>query len=173
MIASVHKSLADLFRSLYAPRHLLSAITVVKYEGTLRHFDRFLGCTSQPTDLEEDRIAEFLYWFSDGRQPWTVTTARKHLLALANYAHRKGIIAEAPDVARVKLYERLPEAYTIEEISHIVDAAGHMQGIFSGVPGCVFFPALFFDGIRHGRTGGRNLVARMGRLVLKQASLLG
>jgi integrase len=63
------------------------------------------------------------------------------------------LISEAPDVSRVKLYERLPEAYTIEEISRLVDAAGHIQGNFSGVPGSRFWPALFLTAYD---TGGRS-----------------
>jgi integrase len=127
-------------------------VTVEKYSITIRHFSRFLCRSAQVSDLEEDGISEFLSLFSESHQPWTVTTARKHLLALANYAHRKGLVCEVPDVMRVKLYGRLPEAYTIEEISRLVAAARHVQGFFSGVPGSLFFPALFLVAYD---TGGR------------------
>jgi len=127
--------------------------TAQKYEITIRAFGRFLGRMPEVRDLEDDTISDFLCWYSTGRMPDTVWTARKHLVALGNFAHRRGIIPIAPDVQRVRLYERLPQPYTIDEISRLVQASRHMQGNFSGVPGALFFPALFLVAYD---TGGRS-----------------
>lgn len=153
MIASAYGSLADFLQSAYAPRKFLSEQTVAKYEITLRHYGRFLGRSAEIADLDEDRIAEFLSDFRRDHQSWTVVTARKHLQALGTYAHRKGLLNDAPDVVRVPLHERLPQAYTIDEIGRLVQAARHVQGMFSGVPGRLFFPALFLVAYD---TGGRS-----------------
>ncbi len=145
MIASAYPSLAEFFASVYHPRRLLgsSPLTVEQYAVTLRHFARFLSKTPMVTDLDEDRISEFLLWFSEGRKSYTVWSVRKHLMALANYAHKKGLICEVPDVAPVRRECRAPRGYHAEDIMQLLAAARDVAGKISGVEAGPFWFAFF------------------------------
>ena len=95
------------------------------------------------SDLDEDRLSEFLEWFLDGRQPSTVWSARKHLMALAAYAQKKGLLHEVPDIAKIRRESRAPQAYGIDDIVRLMAAARGVEGEISGVPAPSFWSAFF------------------------------
>ena len=61
--------------------------------------------------------------------------ARKDIVAIANYAHKRGLLLEAPDVPLIQKPLRLPEAYTLDQVQALVRAAGDVDRSFGGVPG--------------------------------------
>lgn len=145
MIASAYASLAEFTDRLYAPRRLIGSppITVKKYHITIRHFGRHLGRVPTLTDLDEDRIADFLVAFGSNHAPYTVKGARSCLMALAVYAHRRGLIAEVPDVARIPVWQTTPDSYTIEDIAKLLAGGREERGEICGIPASRFFPAVF------------------------------
>jgi integrase len=138
-------TLRGFFDQVYRPRRLLTGSegTIVQYGVAIRHFARFLGRPALLADLTEKPIGDFLMSFSRGRQPGTVWSARKNLLSLAAYAHRKGLLAEVPDVAPVKRLHRAPQAYTVADIERLLAAARQATGDVAGVPAGLFWSALF------------------------------
>ncbi len=145
MISSAYPSLASFFNEVYQPRRLLncSPRTLEQYQIALRHFGRFLGRTPLVTDLDSDRIADFLAHLSSIRQANTVRNNRAMLVALATYAQKRGLLVEVPDVMPVRPLRRLPTSYTIEEISRLLAACHGVRGEIDGVPGRLFWSALF------------------------------
>lgn len=145
MIASAYPTLSGFFSALYQPRRLCgcSSATIQQYMIVIRHFSRFLERPPQVADLDEARISEFLVWFAVGRKIATVWNARKHLLALANYAHRKGLLYEVPDIMKIRIPKKLPTAYSVADIAKLLEAAGGMAGMVGRIPAKRFWPALF------------------------------
>jgi integrase len=156
VIRSAYPTLSAFFAEFYRPRRLLdgSPLTLQQYAVTLRKFSAFLGRPAQITDLDEDRLTEFLSTLTGHLSACSVNSARKHLLALANFANRKGFLAEAPDVAKVRLPKRIPVAYTAEQIGQLLSACRDIKGLINGVPGTLFWSAAFLvlydTGIRAG-----------------------
>ena len=145
MLDPAHPTLPEFFSKVYRPRRVLGASpkTAELYAITKRHFGRFLGRDAMVSDLDSDRIAEFLSWFMDGRSANTVWGARKQLMALANYAQRRGLLYEVPEVARVRCMRRTPEAYTYEDMVRLVEAARGSAGLIAGISASLFYPCLF------------------------------
>lgn len=145
MLRSAFPTLSAFFADSYRPHRLTGAspATIGQYGVTLNHFRRFLCREPQLHDLDSDRIVEFLTWLSPGRSPGSVWNARKHLLALATFAHRKGAITEVPEVARVRQLRRAPTSYTIENIARLLTAARGTAGLIGQVPAPLFFSAIF------------------------------
>jgi len=154
MIAPAYSTLLEFFINVYAPRRLLggSALTRAQYAVVVRHFSRYLRRPAQVSDLDEDRLSEFLAWFADGRQAATVWGARKNLMALATYAHKKGMLLEVPDIPFIRPPNRIPQAYSVAEITKLLAAGRDVPGEISGVPSRFFFCALFLCAYD---TGGR------------------
>jgi integrase len=145
MIASAYPDLASFFTQLYQPRRLIgcSAQTVEQYRALILRFGNFLGRAATLPDLDEDRISEFLAWFSAGHRPATVAGTRSKLLALAGYAQRRGLLSEMPDVSPIRQLKRAPQAYTVEHIARLLAAARGTTGSIAGIPASLFFYCLF------------------------------
>ncbi len=146
MIASVYPSLVEFFNSVYRPRRLLgcSPATVKHYQVAIRHLNRFFGHPATLEDIaDEDRVTEFMEWFSVGRKPATIATQRSQMVALLSYAHRRGLIAIVPDIPRVPQLYRAPNSYTVEEVDRLVKAARDASGEICGIPASFYWVANF------------------------------
>lgn len=108
----------------------------------LRQFCRFLGRPALIIDLDEDRISEFLAARLRSHAAITVDRERSKLLALANYAHRRGTLAEVPDVMRVRVLRRSPTSYNLRDIGRLLSVSRGVEGEISGVPAGRFWTAL-------------------------------
>jgi integrase len=63
-----------------------------------------------------------------------VAKDKAHLSALWNFAARKRIAAEFPDLPRLRVPTRPPRGYTVAEVSALVRAARTAHGSIGGVP---------------------------------------
>jgi integrase len=146
------------FSEVYRPRRLLggSPETIRLFLMTIRHYGNWLGREPLITDLDEDRISEFLAYRAElGLSLETVWTERKHLVALGNYAHKRGLIAVAPDVERIRTFRRAPQSYNVEDIARLLAAGRECRGVICGIPARLFYPALFLTAYdTGGRAGG-------------------
>ncbi len=149
-------SLREFFDEYYRPRRLLdgSIHTVHRYENAFRHFHRFLGREPMVSDLDETTMTALIKHHSQGRAAHTVVTLRNKLMALANYAHKKGLLAEVPDVPRIRVPQRLPVAFTVNEISRLVEAARQVSGERCLIPAGKFWSALFLVAYDTGARAG-------------------
>ena len=146
MIASVYPTLNDFFAACYRPRRLLgcSAPTIKHYAVAIRHLHRFFGRPVTLADLaDEDRVAEFMAWFAEGRRPATVATQRSQMVALLTYAHRRGLIAAVPDIPRVSQLQHAPDSYTVTEVARLVNAARDAVGEICGIPASFYWMSNF------------------------------
>jgi integrase len=141
-------TIRELMTERYAPLHNLSARSVVLFGHSIDRLRDFLEREPVVADFDDLTIAKFLRWRAvtphRGRvcSPASVAKDKAHLSALWNFAARKRIAAEFPDLPRLKVPTRPPRGYTVQEVSAIIRAARVCQGSIGGVPAPWFWMTL-------------------------------
>ena len=138
-------TLRKFFETIYRPRKIPGCKdgTSHKYNILFRHLERHMGREPMVSDLTEDVFASYVAERLPGRSPATVDGEQAKLLALANYAAKKGYLPEVPDVAPIKVYKRIPIACTVDEIGRWLTAAGKVKGDINGIPARLYWTCLF------------------------------
>jgi site-specific recombinase XerD len=136
--------LVEFFETIYAPLKLRgkSENTTRLYHCTLRSFARWLE--RQPTldDLEDLTLARFLTKRASERSAFTAEKERTQLLSLARFACDRGLLGTRPCVPPATLPERIPTAWTIDQIRSLIRATDKEVGYVDGVPTNLYFRAL-------------------------------
>lgn len=156
MICSAIRNLDELFALAYRPRRLIgcSPNTIKDWLIVLRGFSRWVGREPDLTDLDEDTISAYLAEFAVSHAPATTKGRRAKLLALARFAHSRGMIAETPDVALVHQEERLPDSFDEQQLRSLTRAAGQCQGFVCGIPAARFWVAVLLVAFCTGARAG-------------------
>lgn len=98
---------------------------------SLRAWGTFLGSEPTVADLTDERINGYLDWMRAHRKPDTCRTRRGNLLILWHWAFQESITDTAPRrVRKIRRVDRLPTAWTLEEIRSLIAAAGELTGAF-------------------------------------------
>jgi integrase len=138
----------DLMTERYAPLHNLSPRSVQLFNHSIDRLKDFLEREPVVADFDDLTIAKFLRWRAAtphrGKicSPASVAKDKAHLSALWNFAARKRIAAEFPDLPRLKVPTRPPRAYTVAEVSAIIRATKTCQGAIGEAPAPWFWATL-------------------------------
>mgnify|MGYP001564619267 CR=1 FL=1 len=116
--------------------------TWAQYQATLRRFDRYLQRPAMVADLTESTVVGFLAHVAESSCLGTVATKRAHLLALWTWAAKKHYTDEWPDLPLVKVPQRIPTAWTVEQVTRLLDACRGMLGLCAGLPAGFFWRSL-------------------------------
>jgi integrase len=153
-------SLVKFFDKMYRPRRLLqsSPHVVRKYQRAIARLGDELGRSPLVGDLNEGNIlliAERL--INSGRSAGTANDNRKQLVALGNFAVKRGYLRQFDDVAKLKVNEPAPTAWRQDDLQRLMDAVAKVtrgRKIFGGLTARWFwesFIRLMLDtGIRFG-----------------------
>lgn len=127
-------TLTEVLTSLYSPIRGLSPRTETLYGYTLRAWGEMLGRDPVLADLDEVAVARFL--LARGRQvsPATLAKDRAQLVALWSFSAKRGLVDRWPEVRRIVVPERVPEAWTAEEFRRLLAAASLERTVLGGVP---------------------------------------
>ena len=138
------RTLLDFFEQVYRPLKLIgcSPNTSRQYRIMIGVYSRHLGRDARLSDLTDVAVAGFLSLYSEGRSPCTVNKARDHLVALWNYAARKRLVYEFPDVPKIPAYKRRPQAWTPEQVQAIFNACITEPGTIETIPAWQWWTAL-------------------------------
>jgi integrase len=113
------------------------------YLNALANFGQFLGQQPQLTDLLDENISECMAWMvSRGRQPETANKVRTHLVALWNWAAKKGHVSEFPTVGKIPAPQRIPRAWLQEELERIFISTRNTPGKVGDVPAALWWTSL-------------------------------
>jgi hypothetical protein len=137
--------LQDFFESYYLPLKLRSRSrnTIRLYRHSVRSFGKFLDRPAKLTDLTDDTVSAYLAWLVSRKlSPYTVNKERSQLLAIWNYAARKGHVATFPDVQPERVPQRVPQAWTTDELSRLIESCRSQSGDVCGVPAADWWTAL-------------------------------
>jgi integrase len=117
--------LFDAFHELYRPLRLRgkSHRTTQLYECCIRAFGRWLGREPVVTDLDDLIVSRYLEARAETVAPLTAERERIELCALARLLAERRVIEFPLTVRPGRLPERVPEAWSLEEMAALLAAA--------------------------------------------------
>jgi len=143
-------TLEELLDGYYIPLQGVSARTEKLYRYTIRAFGEHLGRPATVADLEELTVARFLSARLREKAVATAAKDRTQLRALWGFAARRGLTDKWPQIRRIRVPERVPQAWLTDELQRLLDAAGERQGSIAGVPARLWWRSLILTGYEVG-----------------------
>jgi len=134
--------LHHVLRDLYAPLTGVSDRTITLYGYTLRSWGEVLGRPPETTDLEELSVARFLAHRVRSLSAATAAKDRAQIRALWEFCARRRLCDTWPQVPRIIVPERIPEAWLTDEMKAILAAAAQEQGRIGGFPAAAVWKAI-------------------------------
>ena len=137
-------TLQHLFDNFYRPLRLRgrSANTTRLYGCTIRAFGKWLGYPPTIDDLSDLTLSQYLDHRAAIRSPYTAEKERSQLCSLWRFAADRGVVPTRPEVPPAPLPDRVPRAWTLDELGGIYRAAAATRGYIGSVPAGVWFSAL-------------------------------
>jgi integrase len=119
-------TLYDAFHKLYRPLRLRgkSARTTELYQCMMRSFGRWLGRDPVVADLDDLVVSRYLEARATQVAPLTAERERIQLCALARLLAERRVIEFPLTVPPGRLPERVPEAWSLEDMARLLAAAG-------------------------------------------------
>ena len=139
--------LRELFSEHYQPTRLRGGRNTVRLYGcVMNRLTEHFGREPDTSDLQNNTIAKYLDSRSSQVSPHTVERERTQILALWRFAcvHRIGSVESMPDVPAGRLPQKIPTAWTAEEMKLLMVAARMTPGTIAGREAGNFFHALIF-----------------------------
>jgi len=129
-------TLQNLFDDYYRPLRLRgrSANTSRLYGCTIRSFWKWLRHEPTIDDLTDLTISRFLEHRGSTRSPYTAEKERTQLIALWRFAADRGFVRDRPCVPPAPLPDRIPEAWSVDQLRSLVRAAVATPGRVGTVP---------------------------------------
>lgn len=139
------RTLSELFETAYVRKiRDASENTLRVHRITLGKLNRFLARDATLHDLNDATISDFVWWIhrTEDRSARTANRCRDSILAQWRYYARKGIVPLWPDVPALREPERIPVAWTREELQRLFIAISGETGDVHGVPATVWWHSL-------------------------------
>jgi integrase len=149
-------NLSDLL-DRYSVLNNLTDKTITLYHATLARFTEFLRAESGNTayvpttgDLDDLVVSKFLRWRAKtsyrGKvvKPASVLKDRTQLVALWNFAAKKRLAAEFPALAKMRVSQRVPRAYTSEDVAKLIITARRRPRNVGGKPAAWWWSTLIY-----------------------------
>lgn len=147
--------LHQVLTEFYAPLTGVCDRTIALYHYTLRSWGELLGRAPETTDLEELAVARFLQHRVRTKSAATAAKDRAQLRAIWEFCARRRLCETWPQVPRIIVPERVPEAWLIDELQRAIDSARQEPLTYCGFPGSLVFPAILLTAYSTGeRIGG-------------------
>lgn len=113
---------------VYAPLRNCAARTVDLYRGTIDRFRDFLGRTPELSDLNDLTVARFLQARQRlGVSLATVAKDRAQLAGMWTLAAKRHLVIDFPTLPPIRSPERVPVAWTIEQMRKILAAINDLK----------------------------------------------
>ena len=125
------QSLESYFIGDFAPRFLRGRTDNTKrlYKISIRTFGKFLERSAMLSDLTDETVDRHLDWFhAKPRSAATVNKERANLLAIWRFACRKGDLEKWPDVQQLVEPDRVPSAWSMNQINSILSCCSTLTG---------------------------------------------
>lgn len=123
--------------SAYVQKHLRfgSASTKKQYLVTLHNLAKFLGREPMLSDLSDGLVSDMMAWFlSRGRSARGANKVRSNLHCLWSFAARQGWVSKWPDTRKLVEPERIPVAWSREEMRVLFRCLDSQPGEIAGIP---------------------------------------
>jgi len=145
-------TLDSFLHDVYVPLRLRgrSRESVRLLRHAITQFSRWLGRPALLDDLEDLVVSRWLTARGEKLAPNSVARERSGILAIWNFAQARGLVRLRPAVAPELVPERVPRAFTADELARLAAAARLASGWVGPVPARVWFPALIAVGLETG-----------------------
>lgn len=147
MPADSDLTLKAFFSDYFAPLFLRARTYNTRrlYHTTINNLERFLGREPRLSDLDDLTINRYLDWFRQlPRSPYSVNKERSNVLAVWRFACRKGFLSIWPDIEADPQPERIPLAWTANEICALFTSLEKLEGKICGIPSRHWWKALLW-----------------------------
>jgi integrase len=138
-------TLTEFFDGFYRPLKLRgkSANTFRLYGCTIRAFGKFLGRTPLLEDIaDEITLARYMDHRQERVSPYTAEKERSQIMAMARLANDRRMIPSLPSCEPSPLPDRVPVAWSEDELRRLFAAASTTPGFVGLVPASEYFTAL-------------------------------
>lgn len=142
-------TLIQFFYEHYQPQVLPAGSgQAAAYYALFRRMGLCFGRNLQLSELSATVLAEYVGFLQQqGRSPRTQKAHRQLILALWRFAASQGMAPPLPIIRPIKVPREQPDAWSIEEIVRIIDAAGKLKrASIGGVQANKFWRALLLVG---------------------------
>lgn len=146
--------LRNVLTEFYGPLTGICDRTIALYDYTLRSWGELLGRPPETTDLEELAVARFLQHRVRTKSAATAAKDRAQIRACWEFCARRGLCQTWPQVPRIIVPERVPEAWLIDELQRVIDSARQEPLTYCGFPGSLVFPAILLTAYSTGERIG-------------------
>lgn len=143
-------TLQQLLVDYYQPLKGISDRTVAIYGFTLKAWGDFIGRPPTLEDLEELGVARFLSHRTRTREAATAAKDRCQIRALWEFSARRNMVRTWPQLPRIRVPERVPEAWLTEEMGRLLAAAAAEPGRIGDVPASLWWRAALMLGYESG-----------------------
>lgn len=126
----------------YAPLTGICDRTIKLYDYSLRSFGEFLGRPATTEDLEELTVARWLAHRVRTMSAASAAKDRAQCRAIWDFCARRRLCDTWPQMPRVTVPERIPEAWLSEEMQQVIDSARLESSTYCEFPGGKVFPAI-------------------------------
>jgi len=144
--ALADRTLSAFYETVYVPRRLAdrSKNTIICYRSTINLFNQFCASVVLLDQLTDDLVERFLCWMRDiGYAKDSRKRARGELLAIWRYAWRKRKVESLPrDVEEIRCDKTQPEAWSVQEVSRLLEVAAVVEGTVCGIPARLYWPSV-------------------------------
>lgn len=120
----------ELLLNRYAPLHQLTPRSIVIYQNTIDHWERFLGREPLTSDFDDLEVARFLQSRSHAKKRGgktisanTVAKDKAQISALWSFAAKKRLVEQFPSLPRTRLVHHTPKAATVDGLQAMMHAA--------------------------------------------------
>ena len=141
-------TLTRFFDEVYRPLRLRgrSQNTTRLYHATIAAFRRWLvaeGIAAEPAleHLDELLLARYLEHRASTKSPYTAEKERSQLMSLARLANERRLIDRLPTCPPGVLPDKVPTAWSADELRRLFEAASHATGRVHGLPAGAWFQA--------------------------------
>lgn len=122
---------------------LRSEKTRIQYRLALNNFNECLGHKATLDDLNDDNLALLCGWLLNLRlSEFTVNERVGRLKSLWNWLARRGVLRTFPTIDKIPTEERIPRAWSVEELRKLFDSCAQEQGTIAGIPAASWWLAL-------------------------------
>jgi len=131
-------SLILAFQNDYAPLRLTGRSPQTRHamQIAIGHFSKMLGREALITDLKDENLVRLLSYLIDIRQNSAITANKvaDKLLALWRFLAKRKRVELWPEVRKLPEPARIPQAWTLSQLSALLASADAQPGLVSGLP---------------------------------------
>lgn len=145
-MSTINPTVRSLYESLYLRQKLRQASENARrlHLITLDKLDRFLQRPAVLSDLNDETVSDFVWWIhrTEERSARTANRCRDNLLAQWRFYARKGVTSIWPDVPALQEPQRIPIAWTRDELRRLFATIDSLSGTVERIQASLWWHSL-------------------------------